>query len=95
MRPIEPPTTQWQFPPVDAADEDGLVGVGADLEPGTLLAAYRNGLFPMPVGRHGPMGWWSPDPRGVLPLDGVRRDAARCVDRCAGTSSVSTRRSRP
>ena len=72
MRPIEPPTTQWQFPPVDAADEDGLVGVGADLEPGTLLAAYRNGLFPMPVGRHGPMGWWSPDPRGVLPLDGVR-----------------------
>ena len=72
MRPIEPPTTQWQFPPVDAADEDGLVGVGADLEPGTLLAAYRNGLFPMPVGRHGPMGWWSPDPRGVLPLDGLR-----------------------
>ena len=30
-----------------------LVAVGADLEPGTLLAAYRHGLFPMPVDRRG------------------------------------------
>ena len=71
-RPVEPPPTSWHFPSVDAADEDGLVGVGADLEPGTLLAAYRSGLFPMPAGRNGPMGWWSPDPRGVLPLDQLR-----------------------
>lgn len=54
------------------ADEHGVVGLGADLAPGTLLNAYRHGLFPMPVHQHGPMGWWSPDPRGVLPLDGVR-----------------------
>lgn len=47
------------------------MAVGGDLEPGTLLAAYRAGLFPMPVGGHGPMGWWSPDPRGVLPLHGL------------------------
>jgi leucyl/phenylalanyl-tRNA---protein transferase len=68
---VEPPPSVWGFPPVDAADPDGLVGVGADLEPGTLLAAYRQGMFPMPVGRTGPVGWWSPDPRGVLPLDGL------------------------
>jgi leucyl/phenylalanyl-tRNA---protein transferase len=49
------------------------VGVGADLEPGTLLAAYRRGLFPMPVGgRRSPMAWWSPVSRGVLPLDRLR-----------------------
>ena len=48
-----------------------LLGVGADLEPGTVLAAYRAGLFPMPVSRRGAVGWWSPDPRGVLPLDGA------------------------
>ena len=44
------------------------MGVGADLEPGTLLMAYRAGLFPMGVGEDGslPIGWWSPDPRGVL-----------------------------
>lgn len=67
--PIEPAPTPWVFPPVEEADSDGLVGVGADLEPGTILAAYRRGLFPMPVGRRGTLGWWSPDPRAVIPLD--------------------------
>jgi leucyl/phenylalanyl-tRNA--protein transferase len=70
--PVEPPSPRWAFPPVDGADEDGLVGVGADLEPGTILAAYRRGLFPMPLGGRGPLGWWSPDPRAVIPLDGLR-----------------------
>jgi leucyl/phenylalanyl-tRNA---protein transferase len=52
--------------------EDDLVGVGLDLEPETLVNAYRNGLFPMRLnGRRGALGWWSPDPRGVLPLDGL------------------------
>jgi leucyl/phenylalanyl-tRNA--protein transferase len=48
--------------------------VGADLEPGTLLQAYRTGLFPMPVraGRREVLAWWSPDPRAVLPLDGLK-----------------------
>ena len=44
--------------------------MGADLEPGTILAAYRSGLFPMPV-EGGMLAWWSPEPRGVLPLDGL------------------------
>lgn len=48
-----------------------VVGIGADLEPGTLLAAYRRGLFPMPL-RRGVMAWWSPEPRGIIPLDGLR-----------------------
>jgi leucyl/phenylalanyl-tRNA---protein transferase len=66
------PTGRWLFPSVDEADDDGLVGVGADLEPATILSAYRQGLFPMPLGRRGPVGWWSPDPRAVIPLDGLR-----------------------
>ena len=37
-----------------------------------MLAAYRAGLFPMPVSRRGAIGWWSPDPRGVLPLGALR-----------------------
>ncbi len=45
--------------------------MGADLEPGTLLTAYRAGIFPMPVDRRH-LGWWSPDPRGIIPLDGLR-----------------------
>jgi leucyl/phenylalanyl-tRNA---protein transferase len=59
------------FPPVHGADPDGPVAIGGDLEPGTLLAAYRGGLFPMPIGRRTRIGWWSPDPRGVLLLDGL------------------------
>lgn len=81
--PAEPPPTQWRFPPVDSANEHGLVGVGADLEPGTLLAAYRSGLFPMPVDHARRIGWWSPDPRGIIPLDGLRvtRSLRRSLDR--------------
>ncbi|HKA85837.1 MAG TPA: leucyl/phenylalanyl-tRNA--protein transferase [Acidimicrobiales bacterium] len=67
--PVEPAPTAWAFPRVEEADGDGLVGIGADLEAGTILAAYRRGLFPMPVGRRGTLGWWSPDPRAVIPLD--------------------------
>ncbi len=71
-RAIEPAPSRWVFPndpaALAAAAGDGeVVGVGADLEPGTILAAYRAGLFPMPA-RRGLMAWWSPDPRGVLPL---------------------------
>lgn len=70
--PTEPPPSTWTFPPAASGDGD-LVAVGADLQPGTLLSAYRQGLFPMGVDTRGaPVGWWSPEQRGVLPLDGLR-----------------------
>jgi leucyl/phenylalanyl-tRNA--protein transferase len=69
--PVEPPQTRWELPRAEAADEREICGVGADLEPGTLLLAYRTGLFPMRLGLGGPVAWWSPDPRGVIPLDGM------------------------
>lgn len=68
---IDPGPTRWQFPPTAIADQSGLVGVGADLEPSTLLAAYRTGIFPMPLSRRGRIGWWSPNPRGILPLEAM------------------------
>ncbi|GAC1477740.1 MAG: leucyl/phenylalanyl-tRNA--protein transferase [Acidimicrobiales bacterium] len=61
--PLEPPPSEWQMPDPRLADGD-LVAVGADLRPGTILAAYRSGLFPMPV--EGQLAWWSPDPRAIL-----------------------------
>jgi leucyl/phenylalanyl-tRNA--protein transferase len=70
--PIEPPPTGWDFPASLHHIDDDVVGVGADLEPATLLAAYRRGLFPMPGDPGMPMLWWSPDPRGILPLDRLR-----------------------
>jgi leucyl/phenylalanyl-tRNA--protein transferase len=64
------PENQWEFPDPRTAGDDEIVAVGADLEPGTLVAAYRAGLFPMRVQRM--LAWWSPDPRGIIPLDGFR-----------------------
>ena len=69
--PIEPPPSRFALPDPDAAGEIEVAGVGADLLPGTLLDAYRRGLFPMRLHGGGPIGWWSPDPRGVIPLDGL------------------------
>ncbi len=72
--PVEPPATRWALPDADDADDDGECGIGADLAPGTILAAYRRGLFPMHLDRRArTLGWWSPDPRGVIPLDGFLR----------------------
>lgn len=72
--PTEPPPTPWLLE-APSEEQDDLVGAGADLEPGTVLAAYRLGLFPMPIdttqGEAG-LGWWSPVDRGVLPLDGLK-----------------------
>lgn len=69
--PIEPESTVWDLPaPADDAEGE-LVALGADLEPGTVLAAYRLGLFPMKVGWRSRIGWWSPNPRGIIPLDGL------------------------
>jgi leucyl/phenylalanyl-tRNA---protein transferase len=98
MHPVDLPPSRWDFPPAGAADADGLVAVGGDLEPATIVAAYRGGLFPMPVGRH--LAWWSPDPRGVIERLHVSRslrrtrrrfeiridsDFAAVVDACAGS----------
>jgi leucyl/phenylalanyl-tRNA--protein transferase len=73
--PVHPGPSSWAFTKDPPVDEQGLVCVGADLEPRTLLEAYRNGLFPMPLPpsllrRHN-IAWYSPDPRGVIPLDGL------------------------
>jgi leucyl/phenylalanyl-tRNA---protein transferase len=65
-----PGPSRWRFPDPAGAGEDGLVGIGADLEPATLVDAYRRGIFPWPH-PGAPLPWFSPDPRGVIPLDGV------------------------
>jgi leucyl/phenylalanyl-tRNA--protein transferase len=63
----------WIFPPAAKWPEDEVIAVGADLNPATLIAGYRHGLFPMELrGARGMVGWWAPNPRGILPLDGLR-----------------------
>ena len=65
--------SRWRFPPPSEWLDGDLVNVGGDLQPSTLIDAYRRGIFPMEVtGLPGVVGWWSPDPRGILPLDRLR-----------------------
>ncbi|MCC7119984.1 MAG: leucyl/phenylalanyl-tRNA--protein transferase [Gammaproteobacteria bacterium] len=55
------------LPPVDEAltEPNGLLAAHGDLEPASLLEAYRRGVFPwFSAGQ--PILWWSPDPRAVL-----------------------------
>lgn len=72
--PVSP--TRWAFRPPERWPAHDLVAAGGDLEPSTLIGAYRMGLFPMQLegdaGEEPLLGWWSPDPRGVLPLDRLR-----------------------
>ncbi len=54
------------FPPVEQADENGLLAFGGDLEIESLRLAYSQGIFPWPIGSNYPLAWFSPDPRGIL-----------------------------
>ena len=55
----------------DFADDTGLVAVGGDLRPERLLQVYRSGVFPW-YDEGQPICWWSPDPRGIIELDGLQ-----------------------
>lgn len=52
----------------DGNDEwpEGLVAVGGDLNPDTLVRAYRSGIFPW--SSDPAVTWWSPDPRAIFDL---------------------------
>jgi leucyl/phenylalanyl-tRNA--protein transferase len=55
------------FPPPTAANEEGVLAIGGRPDAETLLAAYRQGIFPWPHEGF-PLLWFCPDPRFVLAL---------------------------
>jgi leucyl/phenylalanyl-tRNA--protein transferase len=66
--PIEPPKTRVVFPSPRRAGSREILAVGRDFTPGTVLAAYRAGIFPWPQSR-AVVPWCSPDPRAIFPLE--------------------------
>ncbi len=72
-----------RFPPVEEADEYGILAVGGDLEVSTLLLAYRSGIFPWPLFGEKYLTWFAPEKRAVLFLDefhigrSLRRELSR------------------
>ncbi|MCB0311624.1 MAG: leucyl/phenylalanyl-tRNA--protein transferase, partial [Bdellovibrionales bacterium] len=57
-----------RFPDVSDADENGLLAIGGDLEVGSLLLAYRSGIFPWPYSSRYP-AWFAPPQRALIMLD--------------------------
>jgi leucyl/phenylalanyl-tRNA--protein transferase len=65
--PTEPPETEIRFPDPRDMPSD-VVAVGVDFRAGTLLSAYRAGIFPWPQSSRR-VGWFSPDPRAIFPIE--------------------------
>ncbi len=82
-QPVEP--SPWRFEPETWPARGDCVAVGGDLEPGTIVEAYRHGAFPMPV--DGALAWWSPVRRGVLFPDQVH--VSRSLRRSARAFTVT------
>lgn len=83
--------SSWRLPDPSSADPDagGLVAFGADLKPSTLVDAYRRGIFPWPHPGVA-LPWFSPDPRAVIPLGGLRvsRSLRQRLRRCGWSTTV-------
>jgi leucyl/phenylalanyl-tRNA--protein transferase len=60
-------TSMYDFPNPEQADPDGqgLICIGGDLAPSTLLHAYSQGLFPW-FNEGDPICWWCPEPRCII-----------------------------
>ena len=80
MRPPDPDPWRKPWHEPSTGDARGLLGVGGDLTPRTLLAAYRDGVFPW-FNDGDPLLWWSPDPRAIFELGGIHcsRSLARTI----------------
>ncbi len=59
------------FPDPKFSSKSGLVAIGGDLSPGTLIQAYKKGIFPW-YSAGDPILWWCPDPRMVLYPDDLK-----------------------
>ena len=65
------PPCPYTFPNPARGPGDGPLAEGGDFEPATIIEAYRRGIFPWPHGRN-ELLWFSPDPRAVIPIGGLR-----------------------
>ncbi len=57
--------SEFDFPPIELASEEGIIAIGGDLHPKRLLVAYHSGIFPW-YNEGEPIIWYSPDPRMIL-----------------------------
>ena len=85
MSPQPLPPSPWRFDPAAWPGRSDCVAMGGDLEPGTVIEAYRHGAFPMPL--DGELAWWSPVRRGVLIPEDIR--VSRSLRRSAKAFTIT------
>lgn len=78
-----------RFPPVEDADEHGLLAIGGDLDPQSILLAYQNGIFPWPLDEE-TLAWFAPPERAVIFLDEFH--ISRKLKRLLSRNIFTTRR---
>lgn len=91
MPPTDPGPCRWRLPdPAKGHPGVDVLAVGGDLAPATLLAGYRNGLFAMHLSDD-LLGWFSPDPRGILTVPDlhVSRSLRRSCRRFTATTDAA------
>ena len=69
--PIYKLSNKPNFPPVNLANEDGLLAFGGKLEPEWVIEAYTRGIFPW-YNEDEPILWWSPNPRSVIFIEEIK-----------------------
>ena len=74
-----------QFPDPRTASPEGIVAIGGDLQPESVLTAYRSGIFPWPVEKL-PLLWFCPAERAVL--DFAQLHVPRSLARAARLSKL-------
>jgi len=84
-----------EFPPLESADEDGLLAIGGDLEVDSLLLAYKSGIFPWPINgpiNDGLLAWFSPPERAVLFVEEfhISRSLKRSINQSRFTTRVDS-----
>jgi leucyl/phenylalanyl-tRNA--protein transferase len=57
-----------KFPDPRLASPEGIVALGGDLEPESLILAYEQGIFPWPI-QGLPLAWFCPPERAILEWD--------------------------
>lgn len=84
---------QLVFPPAETAlvEPNGLLAFGGDLTEQRLLLAYSSGIFPW-FSQGEPIMWWSPNPRGILPLDNFQasKSLKKFARNCAYQITINT-----
>jgi leucyl/phenylalanyl-tRNA--protein transferase len=86
---LDPKFPQFPSPELALVEPDGLLALGGNLSPDTLVHAYRCGIFPW-YEQHQPILWWSPGQRAVIYPDQIHLSRSLCKTLRRGNYEITT-----